>query len=124
MLSTFGHRVPGEITQVDLERWWTETIDGEGPSLQTGKHYLNSPAQVLLFARKQGLCKELGTGPGLRAMGLEVIERDQARPRRWELRRIPPQKIDITDKTDISDDPDDNVDLLQPCSQFVESATD
>ena len=27
--------------------------------------------------------------PGLRAMGLEVIEHDLARPRRWELRRIP-----------------------------------
>ncbi len=33
--------------------------------------------------------------PGLRAMGLEVIEHDLARPRRWELRRIPLQKTDM-----------------------------
>ena len=54
--------------------------------------------------------------PGLRAMGLEVIEHDLARPKRWELRRIPLQKTDIIDKTVISDDPDDDVDLLQPYS--------
>ena len=53
--------------------------------------------------------------PGLRAMGLEVIEHDLARPRRWEL-RISLQKTDMIDKTDISDDPDDDVDLLQPYS--------
>ena len=58
--------------------------------------------------------------PGLRAMGLEVIEYDRARPRRWELRRIPLQKTDMTDKTVISDDPDDDVDNLQRHSQFAE----
>ena len=44
-----------------------------------------------------------------------------ARPRRWELRRIPLQKTDMTDKTVISDDPDDDVDDLQRHSQFAES---
>ena len=53
--------------------------------------------------------------PGLRAMGLEVIEHDQARPKWWEL-RIRVQKTDMIDKTVISDDPDDDVDLLQPHS--------
>ena len=38
--------------------------------------------------------------PGLRSMGLEVIEHDRARPKRWEL-RMSPQKTDIIDKTDI-----------------------
>ncbi len=84
----------------------------------------------------------------MRAMGLEVIEHDQARPRRWELRRILPQKTDMTDMTDIFNvtkaydhvdhvdpidktdavnvkksadpvDPDGPVDLLQPYSEPV-----
>ncbi len=61
--------------------------------------------------------------PGLRSMGLEVIEHDRARPKRWEL-RMSPQKTDIIDKTDAvnvnktadSVDPDDPVGLLQPYS--------
>ncbi len=57
--------------------------------------------------------------PGLRSMGLEVVEHDRARPRRWELRRKRPQKIVGTDKTDNFDDPVDPVDLLQPYSLSV-----
>jgi len=53
--------------------------------------------------------------PALRSMGLEVIEHDRARPRRWEL-RIPVQKTDIIDKTVRSDDPDGSDDVLQPYS--------
>jgi len=55
--------------------------------------------------------------PGLRAMGLEVIEHDRTRPRQWEL-RISPQKINIIDKTDIFNvtkafDPVDPVDPIE-----------
>ncbi len=53
--------------------------------------------------------------PGLRSMGLEVIEHDRARPRRWEL-RILVQKTDIIDKTVRSDDSDGPDDVLQPYS--------
>ena len=48
-------------------------------------------------------------------MGLEVIEHDQARPKRWEL-RIRPQNIDIIDKTVKSDGSDGPDDVLQPYS--------
>jgi hypothetical protein len=53
--------------------------------------------------------------PSLRSMGLEIIEHDLARPRRWEL-RIQVRKTDIIDKTVRSDDPDGPDDVLQPYS--------
>ena len=53
--------------------------------------------------------------PGLRAMALEVVEHDQARPRRWEL-RIRVQNTDSTVRTVKSVDTVDDVDSLRPHS--------
>jgi len=56
--------------------------------------------------------------PGLRAMGLEVIEHDRERPIRWALRK-PLQYTEITVNTVSADDTDGTYGILQPYSEPV-----